>query len=59
MLILCKYMVNTLLIRIDTETTDILEECKKEFIKHHPEFKKIPISYNKIVFEAGNFYLKG
>ena len=46
--------------KLNTKLWDeYVEECKKEFIKHHPEFEAMPLSYNKIIYEAAKFYLKG
>ncbi len=52
-------MVKNHLIRILPKTDDLLNECKEEFLKHHPEFEQMTISYNKIVYEMAKFYLSG
>lgn len=44
--------------KIDNETDKILDKCVEEFVKHHPEFRKIKISRNKIIDEIGRFYLR-
>ena len=60
MLILCKYMVNTVLIRISQEDAKLLkDECKEEFLNHHPEMEDINLTYLKLVHETVKFYLKG
>lgn len=46
------------LIRIDSKTYDMVEDCINDFIRHHPEFKEVPISKNKIIYEIAKFYLK-
>ena len=38
-------------------TFDMLEPAKKEFLRHHPDWKSELISNNKINYEALNFYL--
>ena len=50
--------MSTSLQRIDKDTLEIVELCKKEFIRHHKEFEKIPISFNKIIYEMARFYLR-
>ena len=36
----------------------INEDCKEEFIKHHPELKGMKITENFIVRQIADFYLK-
>lgn len=43
---------------ITYETDDMLKKCKQEFLKLHPEFEQIPISYNKIIYETARIYLE-
>ena len=45
-------------IKIDDDTNDILDNCIKEFLTHHPELMKIKISRNKIIYEMAKFYLR-
>ena len=45
-------------IAIKNNVSELLEEAKEEYLKHHPEFKEIPISNNKILFEVLEYYLK-
>ena len=45
-------------VRIDNDTEELLDKCVLEFLKNHPEMKKIPISKNKIIFEVAGFYLR-
>ena len=42
---------------IKSKTTELIECCRKEFLRVHPEFAEIPISYNKIIYEMAKFYL--
>ena len=46
------------LIRVEKDTDGQIKECIKEFLRHHPELNKIPISYNKIIYEISKYYLK-
>ena len=43
---------------VDNETVELIDNCRLDYLHHHPEMKKIPISYNKIIYEIANFYLK-
>jgi hypothetical protein len=43
---------------VDEETFQLLDECKKDYLKNHKEFEKIPISKNKIIYVIARFYLK-
>lgn len=45
-------------IRIKNTTNTLLDDCVNDFLQHHPEFKEIPISRNKIIFEIATIYLK-
>lgn len=36
----------------------IMNECKGEFLKHHPEIKGMKITENFIVRQIAEFYLK-
>ena len=45
-------------IAVTKEMKDRLELCKEDFLRHHPEFRSIPISYNKILYEVTRFYLE-
>jgi len=49
---------NNKLIRISENTENLLNECEKEFIKHNPLMKEIPLSKNKIIHEVCEYYLK-
>jgi len=42
---------------IKSYTKRKLDTCKKEFVNHHPEFKEIPISYNKIIQVLADYYI--
>lgn len=44
--------------KIDYDTTDLLDSCIKEFLRHHPEMEKVKISRNKIISEIAQYYLK-
>ena len=35
----------------------LLDQCKKEYLKNHPEMQCIPISRRKIIYEIANYYL--
>ena len=50
-------MVNKI-IKIDDETDELLANCREEFLRHHPEMKKIRISYNKIIYETAKLYMR-
>jgi hypothetical protein len=45
-------------VHIKKETAELINQCKQEFLSHHPEMKQMPISYNKIIYEMAVFYLK-
>lgn len=45
-------------IKIKKETNELLDKCLNDFLYHHPEFKEIPISRNKLLYEMALFYLK-
>jgi len=45
-------------IKIDDETDELLHKCKDDYLNHHPELKKIRLSYNKLLYEIAKFYLK-
>ena len=45
-------------IRVKKDTDELIDDCIAEYLKHHPEMRKIPISRNKIIYEIGKFYLK-
>jgi hypothetical protein len=51
-------MVTSKVVKIDSETDELLFQARKEFLKHHPELNKIPISYNKIIHEISKFYIQ-
>lgn len=44
--------------KIDYDTTELLNNCIKEYLKHHPEMEKVKISRNKIISEIAIYYLK-
>lgn len=46
------------MITVKKETFDLLDQAKKEFLKHHKEFEQIYISNNKIIYEALQYYLR-
>jgi hypothetical protein len=50
--------MNTKNIRITKETDDLLEKCRLEYLKHHPEMRHVPLSYDKILYEIAFFYMK-
>jgi hypothetical protein len=39
------------------DTDELINKCIQLFIKQNPEFIKIPISKDKILFEMAEFYL--
>ena len=45
-------------LKIDTDTNDMIDKCVAEFLRHHPELKKMKISRNKILYEIAEYYLK-
>lgn len=45
-------------VHIKKDTDDLLDVCIKDFIGHHPEFKNIRISRNKIIHDIAIYYLK-
>lgn len=45
-------------VRINSEVDELLAECVRDFLTHHPEMKGLNISYNKIIYETAKFYLK-
>lgn len=36
----------------------LVDDCKREYIKHHPELEETKITDNKILFEVCKFYLE-
>ena len=50
-------MANHIIV-VKKNTFLLLDEAKKEFIRHHKEFENVRISNNKIIYEALQFYLK-
>lgn len=36
----------------------IIEDCKEEFLKHHPELEGMKITENFIIRQIADFYLK-
>lgn len=36
----------------------ILNDCKEEYLRHHPEMRKVPISQEKILYEVARYYLE-
>jgi len=50
-------MMSYVKLTINKDTARMVEDCKKEFLSHHPEFEKIHISANKIVYEMARYYL--
>ena len=51
-------MVTHATIQISTKIKKRLDDARAEYIAHHPEMKEIPISYNKIIHEVVEYYLK-
>jgi len=51
-------MVKDKLIRIKNNTGHMINECRKDYLKNHPEMVNINITYDKIVYEMAKFYLK-
>jgi len=46
------------LLAVDEETYRLVtKDCLKELIRHHPEFIKVPISHNKIVYHIAKYYI--
>jgi len=46
-------------ITVKNSTNMMIKDCKKIFVKYHPEFEEIPISDNKMVYELAKRYLYG
>ena len=46
------------MIRIKEHTDELIDQCIRDYLRHHPEMREIPISRNKIIHEIANFYLK-
>lgn len=44
--------------KLKTPTQELIEQCKEEYLKHHPEMKQIPLSKDKIIFEIASHYLR-
>lgn len=51
-------MVNFLTIKINEEVNKLIEDAKKEYLKHHPEMELIPLSKSKILYEALKYYIQ-
>lgn len=45
-------------VKIRKNTDEILDDCVKEYLRHHPEMRNIPISRDKIIYEISIHYLK-
>jgi hypothetical protein len=52
------FNMNTLNVRVTYKTNDLIEKAREEYLKHHPEFKEMYLSNNKILYEVLIFYLK-
>ena len=39
------------------ETFELIIKCKEEFLNHHPEYRGIELTNNKIINQAFVFYL--
>lgn len=50
-------MVTRKVLKVDKNTDDLLMQCKEEYLQHHPEMRKIPLSRNKIIYEISKYYL--
>jgi len=44
-------------IGLKNDTFQLIEKCRDEYLKHHPEMKKMTLSNNKVLFEAMSYYL--
>ena len=45
-------------ISVRPETKSMLSECKKLYLKHHPELDHVYISEDKMMYEIFRFYLE-
>ena len=45
-------------VALKPEVKEMLSECKKDFLKHHPELEEVFITDNKIVYEMAKYYLQ-
>jgi len=44
---------------VSKETFDlIMEDCREEYIKHHPELEGGFISHNQLMIQIAKFYLR-
>lgn len=43
---------------LKSKTFNYLNECKEEYLFHHPEMEHIPISNDKIIYEMEKLWLK-
>lgn len=53
-----KLFVSYKKVNVDKETDDLIKECIDDYKKHNPQFEKIPISRNKIIYEVCKYYLR-
>lgn len=44
---------------IDKQAMEDLQNCKKEYLNLHKEFKNVPISNNKMIHELIRFWRNG
>jgi spore coat protein CotF len=44
-------------IAVKVKQRETLKECKKEYVKHHPEMGNVKITDDKIIYEIMKYYL--
>ena len=45
-------------VAVRKETAEMLEDCKENYLEHHPEMQHVKITKDKILFEVTKFYLR-
>ena len=45
-------------VNVDIQTDDLIKDCINDYKRHNPQFEKIPISRNKIIYEVCKYYLR-
>lgn len=43
---------------LNFDVYEMLEEVRKEYLRHHKEMQQVHISNNKVIFEALHYYLR-
>jgi len=52
-------MVTHRQLKVDSETYELINlKCREEYLRLHPELKKIKISQNKLLYEIGRYYIE-